>query len=216
MTEILVVDDDQDLRESVAEVLGGAGFQVAMAANGERALEFLGQRKFDLVLLDLIMPGMGGMEVMRRLRENAPRLPVIMLTAFATVENAVEAMRQGAQDYITKPFRVDTLLASVRRALEEASFETCRATVNMDTLMGSLANPLRRQILFCVEQEGSMRFMDICRHLEIEDHTKMNFHLKVLKEAGFLTQDERKLYLLTRQGRQVMECARMLVKKLSA
>lgn len=216
MTEIMVVDDDQDLRESLAEVLDGAGFSVVQAADGEAALVLLGQQKFDLVLLDLVMPGMGGLEVMRRLRERSPRLPVIILTAFATVEGAVDAMRHGAQDYVTKPFRVDTLLASVRRALEEASFESCRATVNMDTLMGSLANPLRRQILFYVEQEGSARFMDICRHLEIEDHTKMNFHLKVLKEADFLVQNERKLYLLTKQGRQVMECARMLVKKLSS
>lgn len=216
MTEILVVDDDRDLRESIAEVLAGVDFTVSLAADGEAALELLGQRKIDLVLLDLVMPGLGGMEVMRRMRERLPRLPVIILTAFATVENAVEAMRQGAQDYVTKPFRVDTLLASVRRSLEEAGFEACRATVNMDTLMGSLANPLRRQILFRIEQEGTMRFMEICRRLEIEDHTKMNFHLKVLREAGFLTQDDRKLYQLTKQGLQVMECARMLVKKLSA
>jgi DNA-binding response OmpR family regulator len=215
MTEIMVVDDNRDLRESVAEVLGGAGFAITLAADGEAALELIGRQKFDLVLLDLVMPGLGGLEVLRRLREKSPRLPVIMLSAFATVENAVEAMRQGAQDYVTKPFRVDTLLASVRRTLEEASFESCRASMSMDAIMGCLANPIRRQILSFVEQEGSLRFMDICRRLEIEDHTKMNFHLKVLKEAGFLTQDDHKLYLLTKNGLQVMECARLLVQKLS-
>jgi len=216
MTEIMVVDDDQDLRESIAEVLRGAGFGVTVAPGGAAALEFLDRQQVDLVLLDLVMPGMGGLEVMRHFREKMPRLPVIMLTAFATVENAVEAMRQGAQDYVTKPFRVDTLLASVRRTLEEASFESCRATMDMDTLMGSLANPIRRQMLAAVEQAGSLRFMDICRQLGMEDHTKMNFHLKVLKEAGVLTQDDRKRYFLTNEGRLVMECARLLVKKLSA
>ncbi|MBI5556101.1 MAG: response regulator [Deltaproteobacteria bacterium] len=215
MTEIMVVDDDLDLRESMAEVLGGAGFAVTLAADGVAALEIIGRQKFDLILLDLVMPGLGGLEVMRRLREKSPRLPVIMLSAFASVENAVEAMRQGAQDYVTKPFRVDTLLTSVRRTLEEASFESCRASMSMDRIMGCLANPIRRRILTFVEQESSLRFMDICRRLEIEDHTKMNFHLKVLKEAGFLAQDDRKHYLLTQNGLQVMECARLLVKKLS-
>ncbi len=215
MTEIMVVDDDLDLRESIAEVLGGAGFAVTTAADGETALGLLGQQKFDLVLLDLVMPGLSGMEVLRRLREQLPRLPVIMLSAFATVENAVEAMRQGAQDYVTKPFRVDTLLTSVRRTLEEAGFASCRTAVNMDTVMGSLANPLRRRILACVEQEGALRFMDLCRRLEMEDHTKMNFHLKVLKEAGFLAQDDHKLYLLTKAGQQAMECARLFVKHIA-
>ena len=215
MTEIMVVDDDPYLREGMAEVLGRAGFAVTMAIDGESALQLADQKKFDLILLDLVMPGLGGLEVMQRLREKSPRLPIIMISAFATVENAVEAMRQGAQDYVTKPFRVDTLLASVRRTLEEASFVSCRTGKDMDTIMGSLANPLRRRILFYVEQEGAIRFMDICRRLKIDDHTKMNFHLKVLKEAGFLTQDDRKLYNLTPQGLQAMECARLIDKKLS-
>lgn len=215
MIEILVVDDDQYLREGMAEVLERAGFAVSLAADGEIALALIGRQKFDLVLLDLVMPGLGGMEVMRRLREKLPRLPIIMVSAFATVENAVEAMRQGAQDYVTKPFRADTLLAAVRRAMEEARFESCWATMNMDTIMGSLANPLRRRIISCVEEDGSLRFMDICRRLEIDDHTKLNFHLKVLKEAGFLTQDDNKLYLLTATGRQAMEGARLFAKKIS-
>jgi len=215
MLEIMVVDDDQDLRENLDEILSSAGFAVTLAANGEEALERLARHRFDLVLLDLVMPGLSGLEVLRRVREKLPRLPVIMFSAFASVENAVEAMRQGAQDYVTKPFRVETLLTSVRRTLEEARFTACGATLNMDAIMGSLANPLRRQILFFLEQEGSLRFMDICRRLEVEDHTKMNFHLKILKEAGLLSQDEQKLYRLSNQGGQVMECTRFLMKKLS-
>lgn len=215
MLEIMVVDDDQDLRENLDEILSSAGFAVTLAANGKEALEQIALRRFDLVLLDLVMPGLSGLEVLRRIREKLPRLPVIMFSAFASVENAVEAMRQGAQDYVTKPFRVETLLTSVRRTLEEASFAACGAALDMDAIMGSLANPLRRRILFSLEQDGPLRFMDICRRLEIEDHTKMNFHLKVLREAEFLCQDGQKLYRLSEQGRQVMECARTLMKKLS-
>jgi DNA-binding response OmpR family regulator len=215
MAEILVVDDDKDLRESMAEVLTGGGFAVAEAARGEEALELIENRTFDLVLLDLVMPGLSGMEVLGRIRQKLPRMPVIIITAFASVENAVEAMRRGATDYVTKPFRVDALLASVRRSLEEARFETCRVELNLDTILGSLANSIRREILSWIEKEGGLRFMEICRRLEIEDHTKVNFHLKVLKEAGFLTQEENKLYVLTEHARQVMDCARFIMKKLS-
>lgn len=215
MTEIMVVDDDQDLRESVAEVLGGAGFSVTQASRGEEALEHLAGKNFDLILLDLVMPGLGGLELLGRIRDKAPRMPVIMITAFASVENAVAAMRQGASDYITKPFRIDGLLASVGRVLEEARFECCRTSLDLDTVLSCLSNPLRREILDRVEQEGALRFMDLCRKLELADHTKMNFHLKILKEAGFLNQDENKLYVLTSLGTQVLGCVRFLMKKLA-
>lgn len=215
MTEIMVVDDDQDLRESMAEVLGKAGFSVTLAGRGEEALEQLAQKNFDLILIDLVMPGLGGLELLGRIREKCPRMPVIMITAFASVENAVAAMRQGASDYVTKPFRIDGLLASVGRVLEEARFESCRTSLDIDTVLSCLANPLRRDILHRLEQEGALRFMDLCRKLELGDHTKMNFHLKILKEAGFLNQDENKLYLLTSQGAQVLGCVRFLMKKLS-
>jgi DNA-binding response OmpR family regulator len=215
MIEIMVVDDDQDLRESIAEVLSEAGFAVTEASRGEEALEHLAHKNFDLVLLDLIMPGLSGLELMGRIREKSPRMPVIMITAFASVDNAVAAMRQGASDYITKPFRIDALLASVGRVLEEARFASCMTSLDLDTVLSCLSNPLRRQILVHVEQEGGLRFMDICRKLELTDHTKMNFHLKILKEADFLDQDDNKIYLLTSLGTQVLGCMRTLMKKLA-
>ena len=214
MTEIMVVDDDQDLRESMAEVLEGAGFSVTRAGRGEEALEHLARKNFDLILLDLVMPGLGGLELLGRIKDKMPRLPVIMITAFATVENAVAAMRHGASDYVTKPFRIDTLLASVGRALEEARFECCRTSLDLDSVLSSLSNPFRRKILAQLEQDTALRFMDLCRRLGLEDHTKMNFHLKILKEAGFLEQDESKLYLLTQHGTQALDCVRFLMKKL--
>jgi DNA-binding response OmpR family regulator len=215
MIEILVVDDDQDLRESIAEVLSEAGFAVTEADRGEEALEHLAHKNLDLILLDLIMPGLSGLELMGRIREKSPRMPVIMITAFASVDNAVAAMRQGASDYITKPFRIDALLASVGRVLEEARFASCMTSLDLDTVLSCLSNPLRRQILVHVEQEGGLRFMDICRKLELTDHTKMNFHLKILKEADFLDQDDNKIYLVTSLGTQVLGCMRVLMKKLA-
>ena len=215
MTEIMVVDDDRDLRESLAEVLSAAGFSVTQASQGEEALAYLAHRNFDLILLDLVMPGMDGLELLGRIRDKAPRMPVIMITAFASVENAVTAMRQGASDYVTKPFRIDVLLASVGRVLEEARFESCRTSLDLNSVLSCLSNPLRREILAHLEKDGALRFMDLCRKLGLEDHTKMNFHLKILREAGFLNQDESKLYQLTTQGIQVLGCVRFLMKKLA-
>jgi len=216
MAEIMVVDDDQDLCESTAAVLAEAGFGVTLATRGQEALGRLQQGKLDLILLDLVMPGLSGLDLLGRIREKSPRLPVIMITAFASIENAVAAMRRGAADYLIKPCRVDVLLTAVRRALEESRFQAGQTELDIDKIMGCLANSIRRGILACLGQKGPLRFMDLCRQLAIEDHTKMNFHLKILKEAGFLTRDEHKLYRLSEHGLQVMDCTSFLVRKLSA
>lgn len=211
---ILVVDDDLELRENLCEILSEAGFAVTPAASGEAALDCLERQNFDLVLLDLIMPGLGGKEVLVLLKRQAPRLRVIMMTAFATVDNAVAAMRAGADDYLTKPFRVDELLTAVRRVLEEARFSECRCVVDVDETFNTLANAMRREILTLLAREGRLRFMDIARRLGVEDHTKVNFHLKVLREAQLLEQDGRKFYLLSKQGRKVVDCMQTVFKNL--
>lgn len=212
---ILVVDDDQDLRENMCEILSGAGFAVTPAASGEAALECLKRQAFDVVLLDLIMPGLGGKEVLPLIKRQAPRAQVIMITAFATIENAVSAMRAGADDYLTKPFKVDELLTAVRRILEQARFAECRFLLDMDSTFNCLANVMRREILQLVSRQ-SLRFMDIARSLEVDDHTKINFHLKTLRTAGLIRQDDRKLYELTAEGQRIIDCMDHLIKNLTS
>lgn len=211
---LLVVDDDQELRETIREILADAGFAVTLAASGEAALDCLERQNFDLVLLDLIMPGLGGREVLPLLKRQAPQIRVIMITAFATIDNAVAAMRAGADDYLTKPFKVDELLTAVRRCLEEARLRQCHAVVDVEDTFNCLANAMRREILFLLAREGRMRFMDIPRKLAVEDHTKVNFHLRVLREARFIEQDVRKFYLLSKEGRKVVDCMQVVVKNL--
>jgi len=206
MARILVVDDDQDLRENLLEVLSNAGFSLDSAENGETALKKLTASDFDLVLLDAIMPGMGGMELLPIIKRQHAKTKVIMLTAFSTVDGAVEAMRQGADDYIAKPFKISDLLVTVRRLLEEAKFVACGELLNMDEMFKCLANVIRRKILLLVRQQSRLRFMDIARKLAIEDHTKVNFHLKVLKDAGLLEQDGKKQYLLSAKGEKIVSC----------
>lgn len=214
--EILVVDDDSELRENMGEILAEAGFAVALAANGEEALDRLQQQRFEVVLLDLIMPGLGGKEVLPLIKRQAPGAKVIMITAFATIENAVSAMRAGADDYITKPFKVDELLTSVRRCLEEARLQKCQTVLDVEDTFNCLANAMRREILYLLAREGRLRFMDIARKLEVEDHTKVNFHLKVLREARFIEQDVRKCYLLSKEGRKIVNCMQVVTSTLSS
>ena len=209
---ILVVDDDRELRETISEILVDAGFVIAAAGSGEEALDILHKQTFDLVLLDMIMPGLGGQEILPLLKRQAPRTRVIMITAFATVDNAVEAMRRGADDYLTKPFKVDELLTAVRRSLEEARLLDCGFQIEMDSTFSCLANTIRRDILKLIGREQRLRFMDIARQLGIEDHTKMNFHLKLLRNADLVGQDEHKYYVLTRQGERIMACLSQLTK----
>jgi DNA-binding NtrC family response regulator len=115
---VLVVDDERVVRDSLARWLSDEGYSTATSASAAEALRLLQSRRWDLVLLDIKMPGMDGMELQRRLREIDPLALVIIMTGYASVETAVAAMKQGAFDYITKPFDPDELSVLVRRALE--------------------------------------------------------------------------------------------------
>jgi len=115
---ILVVDDDESLRWVTQAQLQQSGFQVDAAANGKEALARIQETPPDLVITDLMMPGMSGVELLKNIRADYPEIIVILVTAFGTVENAVEAMKAGAYDYITKPVNVEELRLIVGRGLE--------------------------------------------------------------------------------------------------
>jgi DNA-binding NtrC family response regulator len=115
---ILVVDDEELNRDLLQQILEREGYEVAIAANGQEALALLRQETFHVVLTDLKMPGMTGVEVIRELKMLAPSTMGIIHTAYGSVETAVEAMRAGAYDYVTKPVRRDELLVVIQRALE--------------------------------------------------------------------------------------------------
>jgi DNA-binding NtrC family response regulator len=115
---ILVVDDEDSLRRVMQVQLQQSGYEVATAASGGEAFERLAAAPVDLVLTDLNMPGMSGLEVLKRIRAEYPEVTVILITAYGTVETAVEAMRSGAYDYITKPVNIEELKLVLNRALE--------------------------------------------------------------------------------------------------
>ena len=116
--KVLVVDEDPFALRSIAKVLGGESYQVMTAASGSEALELLKQDSFDLVLTDLKMPGVDGLEVLRQAREIAPQAVVLIFTGYASVESAIEALREGAYDYLVKPCSADELKLKIERGLE--------------------------------------------------------------------------------------------------
>ena len=118
MSRILVVDDESLMRDFLSESLTSNGYEVDSAENGAMALELMKNDSYDVILTDFKMPKATGMDVLRKSREKMPDCKVIIMTAYGTIENAVEAMKIGAFDYITKPFSVEEILLVVKRALE--------------------------------------------------------------------------------------------------
>jgi len=210
MKKILIVDDDAEFRLNLTEVLMGAGYQTESAASAQEAIARSEAEEFDIILLDFMMPKMNGIDSLLTLRRVRPKAKVIMITAFATVENAVDAIKKGASDYISKPFKIEALLTTIRRVLEEARFEVCVNNLDLDRTLSSLANPIRRNIIKLLHARENMRLMEITRELGIDDHTKVIFHLKLLKEAGIVQQDKEKSYSLAKEGTKTIDCLRML------
>ncbi len=118
-TRVLVVDDEAVIREGVKRILENSGFQVEICASGRLALEMVQEKDFDLVITDLKMPGMGGMEVLKTIKILQPEVPVVIITGYSTVDTAVEAMKNGAIDYVAKPFTPEALLEKVAKAMEQ-------------------------------------------------------------------------------------------------
>lgn len=121
--KLLLVDDDEDLRGDLAQLFRKQGHDVTAAVSGEDALNKSAHARFDVALLDLHLPGISGIDVLVKLKEQQPELEVLMLTAHSSVETAVEAMRRGAYDYLTKPFRNADLEIHVQKAFEKVQLQ---------------------------------------------------------------------------------------------
>jgi DNA-binding NtrC family response regulator len=141
---VLIIDDEAEIRESLQTLLEMEGFKVDTANTGEEGLSQIGDRTFDLILLDLALPGRDGMDILADIHANDSRLPVIMITAYGTVENAVRAMQSGAANFVQKPWDNEKLLADVRAAIgwrraEEENIQLKRALkqrYNFENIVG--------------------------------------------------------------------------------
>ncbi len=120
-SQILVIDDDASNREALHLLLTGAGYQVQAAASGEEALKILQETPFEIIITDLFLPGVNGIDILKQVKEDSPYTNVILITGHASAETAVEAMKEGAFDYITKPFNFEKLKILVDKALEKSA-----------------------------------------------------------------------------------------------
>ncbi|MBW2147431.1 MAG: sigma-54-dependent Fis family transcriptional regulator [Deltaproteobacteria bacterium] len=118
--KILIVDDEKHTRQGLSELLGGGGYQVITAANGYQAWELVLQESPDVVLADLKMPGMDGLQLLRKIKEFNSETPVIVITAHGTVKTAIEALKLGAEDYLMKPVNIEEMEILVRRTIEKS------------------------------------------------------------------------------------------------
>jgi two-component system response regulator MprA len=131
---VLVVDDEPAVREVLARILEVEGFEVALAGDGRAAVRAQAAARADAVLLDVLMPGLDGLEVCRRLRDTGDRTPVLMLTARDGVGDRVAGLEAGADDYLPKPFALEELLARLRALLRRCGWEQDRQTLRFDDL----------------------------------------------------------------------------------
>ena len=172
MQKILIVDDEKDFRAIVKEILIDEEFSAAEASNGLNAIEIFKNNSFDVVLLDLRMPHMDGIETMRELRKINPHIPVIILTAFGDIPTAVEAVKEGAYDFITKPPEFDKLIITIKKAVEKR--RTRLEAIRKD--IPALTNREKEVLKWLKEGKRSW---DISRILHISKNT-VDFHIKNL------------------------------------
>ncbi|OGT28378.1 MAG: hypothetical protein A2Z17_05580 [Gammaproteobacteria bacterium RBG_16_66_13] len=159
--KVLVVEDDEDMRQLLDDELRVAGYTVVTASSGPEALEVVRSTGADAVVTDLIMPGMQGTELLGELRRHDPHLPVVIMTAFGTIESAVEAMKGGAFHYLTKPFRMEQLVDTLEQALRECELrEALRSSTS-----GGRAGPLG----LIAESPGMRKILDLVSRAAIVD-----------------------------------------------
>ncbi len=131
-SRILVVDDEESIREFLEIMLKKEGFEVSLAEDGARAKEMIQKKSYDMVISDLQMPNMNGIELLKFVKDSAPDTVFMMITAFGTTETAVEAMKMGAYDYITKPFKIDEVRLNINNALKSQNLEVENRTLKKE------------------------------------------------------------------------------------
>lgn len=209
MARIIVIDDDFKICNNLKEILRNEGHDVECFTSAYRGLKQIEDKNFDIAIIDLIMPEIDGIELLSEIKRKKPNIQVIMITAFATIENAVAAMKKGAADYISKPFKLNEIQVAVKRVLEEARFEGKLATLerdaDMDFIISALNSAVRRLVVMQLKK-GRYTFTDIMKAVKAEqDPTKFNFHLRKLKQCGLVEQDMDKKYYLTPRGKKAFD-----------
>lgn len=203
MKSILLIDEDNKFSVRLETALAAEGYQVHHESSIEMATERAKDTQFDLVICERVFSGLSGMEGMTLLKYLQPQIGFVILTAFSTIESAVDAIKKGADDYLAKPVDMANLLVTIRAILQHKATKSLREERNDDKIFNALANPIRRLVLKQLKQYERVKFMELCRLAEIDDHTKFNFHLRQLTACGLVKKLNQKEYTLTSLGRSL-------------
>jgi DNA-binding response OmpR family regulator len=179
---VLVVDDEAALRKFVTSVLGAAGYDVVAATDGEQALAAAEGESFDLIVLDLMLPGVDGLDVCRKLRETSD-IPIVVLSAKGEEMDKVDALNSGADDYLTKPFGVSELLARVQAVLRRAGGRTRESGARVLTKGPFALDPEARQFMIDGREVRLTRTEFDLLHYLLENSGKVVPHSKLLTEV---------------------------------
>lgn len=198
--KLLIVDDEEAILKPLERALSMVGYDVTTASDGSKALHLLGYSRFDLMVLDLQMPGMHGMEVMRRARELDRQLLIVVLTGTATLESAIEAVRSHAVDFLLKPVGITEVVTTVEDALRDHANDQHRKRV-LDVLM-SLTEPLRHM----PGENGATSGSENGSTLRLDDANRV-VYLDETNESIPLTEGEAAvLRVFLNTPRQVLAC----------
>jgi CheY-like chemotaxis protein/signal transduction histidine kinase len=172
---ILIIDDNLDMHEMLRRILTPLGYELTMADNGARGLALLRSGKFGVAILGLMLPDLHGMEILRRIRSDRPDIEIIVLTAYASLDSAIEALRLGAYDYVIKPFPLEALSSAVRRAVEKQRMATRLAAIHELTTELALTHDVRQVADKVMSIAGRVLEFDGCG-LWLVDPDKRELH----------------------------------------
>ena len=205
-SKVLVVDDESSIRRALHATLSTLGFDIEEASGGEQAVSFVRTERYDAALLDLNMPGMGGIETCRAIRRLSPRLPILMLTVRDSPDDKIDALDAGADDYVTKPFHVGELMARVRSAVRRS--QATQENQNPVITIGDIKLDSDRRL---VQKAGrtihlTPKEFDLLRHLMLHPG-KPQTHARLLTSVWGSEYGNEVEYLRTfvRQLRQKLE-----------
>jgi DNA-binding response OmpR family regulator len=182
---VLIVDDEENIRFTLSQALARLPADVETASGGDEALAKVQQRPFSLILLDLRMPGMDGMDVLRRLAELRPEIPVLIITAHGTINSAVEAMKLGAVDFLQKPFTPEEVRTQSRRILERrrlpegeandyaVAFELAKKCLTQRNL-DAAAKHLRKAISIASDRPEAFNLLGVIHEIRGQRHEALN------------------------------------------
>ncbi len=167
MASVLIAEDEDVLRRNLTFILNSSGYSAVSVRSSVDAIASLKKRPFNVVITDLLMPGMGGAELMRYVSENCPETAVIVITAYPSAESAIDAVKKGAVDYFTKPFKTDDILKAVGKAVESHK----AVPIHWDRLSRMGITKREEEMLVLMVEEGITENVEIAERLQIKPAT---------------------------------------------